>query len=147
MSETIIDYLSESNMIEILYSLLILNNLSSETKEIVFKIIKYFLESKRVSQQIRALLRLETNHIGFGGIISGMALEELNQSIVQQILNLIITSSMFLYSKISKIKFLFSDSSIAVHHLNIVLTLCSAASIDVRYIAIRKVRKHSFICF
>jgi hypothetical protein len=86
-------------MIEGLYSLLIITNLSSETKEIVFKLIKYFLESKRVSQQIRALIRLETNHIGFGGIISGMALNELNQSIVEEILNLIITSRMLLHKK------------------------------------------------
>jgi len=86
-------------MIEGLYSLLIITNLSSETKEIVFKLIKYFLESKRVSQQTRALIRLETNHIGFGGIISGMALNELNQSIVEEILNLIITSRMLLHKK------------------------------------------------
>ena len=51
----------------------------------------------RMPQQIRGQLRLETNHIGFGGIISGMALNELNQSIVEQILNLIITSRMLLY--------------------------------------------------
>lgn len=89
-------------MIEGLYSLLIVNNLSSDTKEIVFKIIKYFLESKRLSQQIRALLRLETNHIGFGGIISGMALNELNQSIVQEILNLITTSSTYHQTKPKK---------------------------------------------
>jgi hypothetical protein len=94
ITDTIIDFLSESYMIEVLYSLLIVNNLSSETKETVFKIIKYFLESKRVSHQIRSLLRLETNHTGFGGIISGMALDELNQSIVEEIFNLIITSSM-----------------------------------------------------
>jgi len=81
-------------MIEGLYSLLIITNLSSETKEIVFKLIKYFLESKRVSQQIQALIRLETNHIGFGGIISGMALNQLNKSIVEEIINLIITSRM-----------------------------------------------------
>ncbi len=80
-------------MIEGLYSLLIINNLSIETKEIAFKIIKYFLESKRVPSQTRTLLKLETNHIGFGGIISGMALNELNQSIVEEILGLIITFS------------------------------------------------------
>jgi hypothetical protein len=61
-----------------------------------------------VSQQIRALLRLEANHIGFGGIISGMALHELNQSIVEEIFNLIITSSIFLFKKSKrKLKFLF----------------------------------------
>ncbi len=93
ITDTVVDYLSESNMIEGLYSLLIINNLSIETKEIAFKIIKYFLESKRVPSQTRTLLKLETNHIGFGGIISGMALNELNQSIVEEILGLIITFS------------------------------------------------------
>jgi hypothetical protein len=94
-TETTIECLSESNIIESLYALLVVYNLSSETKEIVFKIMKCFLQSKRVSQQIRAQLRLETNHIGFGGIISGIAFNELNQSIVEEILNLIITSRMF----------------------------------------------------
>ena len=103
--------------------------------------MKCFLQSKRVSQQIRAQLRLETNHIGFGGIISGMAFNELNQSIVEEILNLIITSRMFSFEKKYKnYIFFLEDSSIAAHHLNIVLTLCSAASLDVRYIAMRKVR-------
>ena len=32
------------------------------------------------------------------------------------------------------------DSTIAVDHLNVVLTLCSTASLDVRYVAMRKVR-------
>ncbi|CAF4657078.1 unnamed protein product, partial [Rotaria sp. Silwood1] len=121
-TERIIELLCEPNMIEGLYSLLVMNNLSSETKEIVLKIMKYFIESKQVSQQARSQLRLETNHIGFGGIISGMVLSELNQSIVQEILNLIMTS----------------NSSIAIHHLNIVLTLCSAASLDVRCIVVRQ---------
>ncbi|CAF3646804.1 unnamed protein product [Adineta steineri] len=120
--EQIIDFLGESNMIEGLYSLLVVNNLSSRTKEIILKIMKCFIGSKRTSQQIRAQLRLETNHIGFGGIISGIALHELNESIVQEILNLIISS----------------NSASALHHLNIVLTLCSAASINVRHIAMRK---------
>jgi hypothetical protein len=107
ITEAMIDFLCESNMIEGLYSLLIVNNLSSETKEIVFKIIKYVLNSKRVSQPTRALLRLETNHIGFGGIISGMALNELNQSIVQEILNLIITSRMSSIQKKKDVKIKF----------------------------------------
>jgi hypothetical protein len=93
IADAVADYLSESNMIEGLYSLLIINNLSIETKEIAFKIIKYFLGSKRIPSQTRALLKLETNHIGFGGIISGMALNELNQSIVEEIFGLIITFS------------------------------------------------------
>lgn len=38
------------------------------------------------------------------------------------------------------------DSPIAVDHLNVVLTLCSAASLDVRYVAMRKVR-NSFLLF
>jgi len=141
ITETIIEYLCEPNMIEGLYSLLVVNNLSSKTKEMVLKIMKYFIGSQRVSHQVRAQLRLETNHIGFGGIISGMALNELNQSIVQEILNLIISSSMLLTKNLKiKLLLIILDSSIAVHHLNIVLTLCSAASLDVRYIAIRKVR-------
>ena len=37
------------------------------------------------------------------------------------------------------------DSTIAVDHLNVVLTLCSAASLDVRYVAMRKVRNTSFL--
>lgn len=91
--ETMVDYLCESNMIEGFYSLLILNNLSSETKEIIFKIINYFLASKRVSTHTKTLLKLEANHIGFGGIVSGMTLHDLNQSMVEQILQIIITSS------------------------------------------------------
>ena len=84
-------------MIECLYSLLIINNLSSQTKEMIFKIIKYIIESKKISQQIRSLIRLETNHIGFGGIISGMSINELNQTIVQEIIDLITTSRMHIY--------------------------------------------------
>ena len=91
--EMIVDYLCESNMIEGFYSLLILNNLSSETKEIIFKIINFFLGSKRVSIHTKTLLKLEANHIGFGGIVSGMTLNDLNQSMVEQILQIIITSS------------------------------------------------------
>ena len=91
-NEMVVDLFSESNMIEGLYSLLILNHLSSETKEIIFKILNIFLQSKRLSQQTRALLRLETNHIGFGGIISGMAINELTPAIVHEVLNIIITS-------------------------------------------------------
>jgi hypothetical protein len=105
ITETIIEYLCEPNMIEGLYSLLVVNNLSSKTKEMVLKIMKYFIGSQRVSQQVRAQLRLETNHIGFGGIISGIAFNELNQSIVEEILNLIITSRMFSSEKNIKITF------------------------------------------
>lgn len=91
--ETIVDYLCESNMIEGFYSLLILNHLASETKEIIFKIINFFLAAKRVSTHTKTLLKLEANHIGFGGIVSGMTLHDLNQSMVEQILQIIITSS------------------------------------------------------
>ncbi|CAF0892895.1 unnamed protein product [Rotaria sordida] len=122
LTEKIIEFLCEPNMIEGLYSLLVLTDLSSETKEIVLKIMKYFIESKYISQQIRSQLRLETDHIGFGGIISRMARSELNQSIIQEIFDIIITS----------------NSSIAIYHLNIVLTLCSAASLNVRCIVVRK---------
>jgi len=37
------------------------------------------------------------------------------------------------------------DSSIGVDHLNVVLTLCSAASLDVRYVAMRKVSNTYFV--
>ncbi|CAF4059202.1 unnamed protein product, partial [Rotaria magnacalcarata] len=121
MTERIIELLCKPNMAEGLYSLLVVNTLSNETKEVVLKIMKYFCESKRVPEQVRAQLRLETNHIGFGGIISGMTQSELDSSMIQDILNLIITS----------------NSMIAIHHLNIILTLCSAASLNVRCIVVR----------
>ncbi|CAF4116210.1 unnamed protein product [Rotaria sp. Silwood2] len=121
-TERIIELLCEPNMIQGLYSLLVVNKLSSETKDIVWKIMKCLIESKQVSQQAQAQLRLETNHIGFGGIISGMVLRELNQSIVEEILNIIMTS----------------NSLIAIHHLNVVLTLFGAASLEVRRIVVRK---------
>ncbi|CAF4138084.1 unnamed protein product, partial [Rotaria sp. Silwood2] len=121
-TETTIGLLCEPNMTDSLYALLTLNNLTSKTKEIVLKIIKYLVASRRVPQQVRTQLRLETNHIGFGGIISDLTPKELSVSIVREILNLIINS----------------DSSVDVDQLNIVLTLCSAASLDVRYVAMRK---------
>ncbi|UJR35189.1 hypothetical protein I4U23_027956, partial [Adineta vaga] len=121
-NETIIEHLCESHLIEGFYALLISKNLSSKTKEIVLKILKTCIESKRVSQQIQARLRLESNHIGFGGIISGIAMDEFNELIIQEILDLIITS----------------NSAVAVHHLNVVLTLCSAGSLNVRFISMRK---------
>ncbi|UJR10639.1 hypothetical protein I4U23_014834 [Adineta vaga] len=121
-TDTTVGLLCEPNMTECLYALLTINNLSSDTKEIVLKIIKFLIASRRVPQQIRTQLRLETNHIGFGGIISGLAPNELSVSIVREILNLVIHS----------------ESTIAVDHLNVVLTLCSAASLDVRYVAMRK---------
>ena len=126
-TDTIIGLLCEPNMIENLYALLTINQLSSVTKETVLKIVKYLVASRRVPQQVRAQLRLETNHIGFGGVISGLVANELNVSMVRDILNLIINS----------------DSTVAVDHLNVVLTLCSAASLDVRYVAMRKVRARS----
>jgi hypothetical protein len=91
-TDTTIGLLCEPNMTENLYALLTVNNLSSKTKEIVLKIIKYLIASRRVPQQIRTQLRLETNQIGFGGIISGLAPNELSVSIVREILNLIINS-------------------------------------------------------
>jgi hypothetical protein len=128
-------------MSENLYTLLTVNHLSIKTKEIVLKIIKYLIASRRVPQQIRAQLRLETNQIGFGGIISDLTPNELSVSIVREILNLIINSGKL---RINTIKYLFHsfhlESTIAVDHLNVVLTLCSAASLDVRYVAMRKVR-------
>ena len=91
-TDTTIGLLCEPNMCENLYALLTVNHLSSQTKEIVLKIVKYLLASRRVPQQIRTQLRLETNQIGFGGIISGLGPQELTVSIVREILNLIIHS-------------------------------------------------------
>ena len=91
-TDTTIGLLCEPNMCESFYALLTVNNLSSQTKELVLKLVKYLLASRRVPQQIRAQLRLETNHIGFGGIISGLAAHELTMPIVREILNLIIHS-------------------------------------------------------
>jgi hypothetical protein len=93
-TDTTIGLLCEPNMTESLYALLTVNNLSSKTKEIVLKIIKCLIASRRVPQQIRAQLRLETNSIGFGGIISNLSPGELSVSIVREILNLIINSGM-----------------------------------------------------
>jgi hypothetical protein len=121
-TDTTVGLLCEPLTSESLYALLTINSLSCETKELVMKIIKCLVNSRRVPQQIRAQLRLETNHIGFGGIISGLTPNELNVSIVRDILHLILQS----------------DSNMAVDHLNVVLTLCSAASLDVRYVAMRK---------
>lgn len=120
--DAVIEYLCEPNMAEGLYALLVVNNLSGKTKEMVMKIIKCCLGSKRALPEVAARLRLETNQTGFGGIIAGLAMDEFNEPVVEEILNLVITSS----------------SPIAVHHLHIVLTLCSAGSLNVRYIAMRK---------
>ena len=97
-TDTTIGLLCEPNTSENLYALLTVNHLSSKTKEIVLKIIKYLIASRRVPQQIRTQLRLETNHIGFGGIISGLAPNELSVSIVREILNLIINSGQLRYA-------------------------------------------------
>ncbi|CAF1245717.1 unnamed protein product [Adineta ricciae] len=121
-NDGIIEQLCEPNMAEGLYALLTSNNLTSRTKELVLRILKTCLESQRISQSARAQLRLETNHIGFGGIISGIAIDMFNELIVEEILDLIIAS----------------NSAAAVHHLNVVLTLCSAGSINVRFISMRK---------
>jgi hypothetical protein len=91
-TDTTVGLLCEPNMMESLYALLTVHHLSSDTKEIVLKIVKYLIASRRVPQQVRTQLRLETNHIGFGGIISDLAPNELSVSIVREILNLIITS-------------------------------------------------------
>jgi hypothetical protein len=91
-TDTTIGLLCEPNMTENFYALLTINHLSIKTKEIVLKIIKYLIGSRRVPQQVRTQLRLETNQIGFGGIISGLAPNELSVSIVREILNLIINS-------------------------------------------------------
>jgi hypothetical protein len=86
-------------------------------------------------------LKLEINQIGFGGIISGLTSNELNVSIVREILNIIINSGRLNHTRENIFSLVFFiDSTIAVDHLNVVLTLCSAASLDVRYVAMRKVR-------
>ncbi|CAF0830697.1 unnamed protein product [Rotaria sp. Silwood1] len=133
-TDTTIGLLCEPNMTESLYTLLTFSNLTSKTKEIALKIIKCLVTSRRVPQQVRTQLRLETNHIGFGGITSDLTPEELTVSMIREILNLIINS----------------DSSIDVDQLNIVLILCSAASLDVRYVAMRKLLtcfiQHPSVC-
>jgi hypothetical protein len=91
-TDTTIGLLCEPNMIESLYALLTVNNLSSKTKEIVLTIVKCLIASRRVPQQIKTQLRLETNNIGFGGIISSLPPGELSVSLVREILNLIINS-------------------------------------------------------
>ena len=91
-TDTTIGLLCEPNTTESLYALLTVNSLTSRTKETVLKIMKCLLASRRVPQQVRTQLRLETNHIGFGGIISGLTSDELSVFIVREILNLIIHS-------------------------------------------------------
>jgi hypothetical protein len=88
LTDTTIDLLCESNIFENFYALFTVNTLSSQTKEIILKIIKYLIASRRVRTQ----LKLEINQIGFGGIISGLTSNELNVSIVREILNIIINS-------------------------------------------------------
>ena len=90
---TIVTLLGQSNILEQLYSLLIVRSLSTETKILVLKIINCVIESGHLSEQEQAQLRLETNHIGFGGIISGLSIDEFNILIVQEILQLILSSS------------------------------------------------------
>jgi hypothetical protein len=92
-TDTTIDLLCEPNMSENFYALFTVNTLSIKTKEIILKIIKYLIASRRVPQQVRTQLRLETNQIGFGGIISCLTPNELSVSIVREILNIIINSS------------------------------------------------------
>jgi hypothetical protein len=110
---------------EQLYSLLVVPHLSSETKTKVLKLLNQLIEGGQIAADARTRLRLESNQIGFGGIISGLALNELNPTLAHEILQLTFTAT--------------EDHTSSLHHLNIVLTLCSAASLDVRYVAIRKV--------
>ncbi|CAF4972978.1 unnamed protein product, partial [Rotaria magnacalcarata] len=56
-------------MIKSFYALLTIDNLTPETKEIVLKIIKCLMNS----QPVRTQSRLDTNQIGFGGIIARFA--------------------------------------------------------------------------
>lgn len=90
-----IGLLCEPGMTESLYALLTISSLTTKTKENVLKIVKCLMASRRVPQQVRTQLRLETNHIGFGGITSDLAPEALSVSIVRQILNLIINTGIF----------------------------------------------------
>ncbi|CAF1301146.1 unnamed protein product [Didymodactylos carnosus] len=120
-SELTVTFLCEPNMAGGLYSLIVNKDLSITTKEKIFQIMKYLLISKHVPLQVKSLLRLE-NNIGYGGIISSFNSNELSVPIVSEILNLIIMS----------------ENTIAVKHVNVVLTLCSTGSLDVRYAAIRK---------
>jgi hypothetical protein len=71
--------------------MLIESSLSSDTKAKVLKLLNYLLECEQITPETGARLRLESNQIGFGGIISGVALNELNSDLVQEILQLIFT--------------------------------------------------------
>ncbi|CAF2002682.1 unnamed protein product, partial [Rotaria magnacalcarata] len=116
-----IGFLCEPDMIKSFYALLTIDNLTPETKEIVLKIIKCLMNS----QPVRTQSRLDTNQIGFGGIIARFAPEALTTSFVRELFDVIITS----------------DSSIDVNQVNMALQRCSTASLDVRYVALHKVRK------
>lgn len=145
-SATVVHLLAQSNLFEQLYSLLIVHSLSNETKILVLKMINIAIQSGHLSEHEQAQLRLEANHIGFGGIISGLAINEFNSVIVHEILQLIVSSSKFSRRSMNMRNGLLisSGSPIAVHHLNTVLTLCSAASLEVRCMAIRNVRPIGF---
>lgn len=95
-TDTTIGLLCEPLMSEHLYTLLTIRTLTAETKEVIMKIMKNLVNSKRVPQQVRSQLRLEANNIGFGGIISGLMPDELNVNIVRDIFNLILTSGLFI---------------------------------------------------
>ena len=94
-NQPVIELFSQSNVLEELYSLLAERELSVETKELVLKILRFVTDAKDVPEQVQARLRSETNRIGFVGIISGIPIEELNVSIIQGILDLILTSRKF----------------------------------------------------
>ncbi|CAF4399559.1 unnamed protein product, partial [Rotaria magnacalcarata] len=113
-----IGFLCEPDMIKSFYVLLTIDNLTPETKEIVLKIIKCLMNS----QPVRTQSRLDTNQIGFGGIIARFAPEALTTSFVRELFDVIITS----------------DSSIDVNQVNMALQRCSTASLDVRYVALHK---------
>ena len=92
-NQPVIELFSQSNVLEELYSLLAEKELSVETKELVLKILRFVTDAKDVPEPVQARLRSETDRIGFVGIISGMPIEQLNVSIIQGILDLILTSS------------------------------------------------------
>lgn len=116
----------KAEVVEELYSLLTIQSLSIETKILVLKTINLMAESKFLAEESRSRLRLENKSIGFGGVLSALSINEWNPTIIEEILRLVL-----------KI-----EPTIGLEYLNTVLTFCSAASIDVRFLAVRELMQY-----
>lgn len=103
-SRSFVVLFGQSNLFEQIYSLLIVHSLSNETKILVLKIINLLIQSEFLSEHEKSQIRLETNHIGFGGIISGLSINEMNATIVEEILQLILSSSSLKNKRFFKVK-------------------------------------------